>query len=81
MAVSSSLQNIHISPRNSKSTRLYDEEDGVQLSLLGEEERRQAAQGTDDEVHPPSHVEKKTMSPEDKRGMVLLCVLCKSWLH
>lgn len=81
MAVSSSLHNIHISPRTPKSSRLYDEEDGVQLNLLGEEERRQAAHGVDDEVHPPSNIEKKSMSPEDKRAMVLLCVLCKPLVH
>ncbi|XP_006454580.1 hypothetical protein AGABI2DRAFT_189835 [Agaricus bisporus var. bisporus H97] len=76
MAVSSSLHNIHISPRTPKSSRPYsDEEDGFELSLLGEEERRQAAHGTDDEVHPSGNVGKKPMSTEDKRAMVLLCVL------
>lgn len=86
MAVSSSLHNIHISPRTPKSSRPYsDEEDGFELSLLGEEERRQAAHGTDDEVHPSGNVGKKPMSTEDKRAMVLLCVLCvyfdKSLIH
>jgi hypothetical protein len=73
MATSTSLNSIHISPRTPKSPRmgLYDAEEGVELSLLGEEERREALRGVED---IPS---KRPIGAKDKRGMVLLCVLCE----
>lgn len=73
MATSTSLNSIHISPRTPKSPRigLNDAEEGVELSLLGEEERREALRGVED---IPS---KRPIGAKDKRGMVLLCVLCK----
>jgi len=74
MAVSSSLQSMHISPRTSKTPRTFeDAEDDMELSLLGEEERRQAAQDMEDVSL--RNVGKKPMSSKDKRAMVLLCVL------
>lgn len=76
MAVSSSLQNTHISPRTPKANRTFEDvEDDMELSLLGEEERRQAAEGLEDVSL--RNVSKKPMSSKDKRAMVLLCVLCK----
>ena len=73
MATSTSLNSIHISPRTPKSPRmgLDDAEEGVELSLLGEEERREALRGVED---IPS---KRPIGAKDKRGMALLCVLCK----
>jgi hypothetical protein len=76
MATSSSLNSIHISPRTPKTPKtsrmgLDDAEEGVELSLLGEEERREALRGVE---HIPT---KRPIGAKDKRGMVLLCVLCK----
>jgi PAT family acetyl-CoA transporter-like MFS transporter 1 len=51
---------------------LDDAEEGVELSLLGEEERREALRGVE---NIPT---KRPIGAKDKRGMVLLCVLCKS---
>lgn len=80
MAVSSSLHNIHISPRTPKTpkTSQFDEaEEGVELSLLNEEERYQAARDFDDMQELNGNV-KHPISSKDKRAMVLLCILCKS---
>ncbi|KAF7340056.1 GYF domain-containing protein [Mycena venus] len=49
-------------------------EDEVEMSLLGEEERRQAANGLDVEEQSDGHAT-HSLSSEDKRAMVLLCVL------
>ncbi|KAF5356065.1 hypothetical protein D9756_004015 [Leucocoprinus leucothites] len=55
---------------------IEDVEEDVELSLLGEDERRQAGQGLEDDVLPPRSAGKKPMSTKDKRAMVLLCILC-----
>jgi hypothetical protein len=73
-AVSSSFSSIAVSPRTPRGGHRMDDEgdDDVELSLLGESERQQAANGLDpDHGHPT-----QTLSGEDKRAMVLLCVLC-----
>ncbi|KAF8640470.1 hypothetical protein AX17_000133 [Amanita inopinata Kibby_2008] len=74
MAISSSLGSIHISPRTPKSSRPIpeDEDEDVELTLLGEEERRQADLDLSDE---DVHQSKRKISAKDKRGMALLCVL------
>lgn len=86
MAVTSSLDSITVTPRTPRTPRTMngnrlgssgvDDDDDVELSLLGEEERRQAAHGLepDEPEHSPSL--KGPMSSKDKRAMVLLCVLC-----
>ena len=56
------------------------DEDDVELSLLNEAERLQSARAFPDEVHSLSETEpdtKRHISAKDKRGMVLLCVLCE----
>jgi hypothetical protein len=78
-AMSSSLDNVqHINPRTPRGNRSfgYDttEEDEVELTLLGEEERRQAALGLE-EARESKEV-KRPLSARDKRAMVLLSVLC-----
>ncbi len=77
MGVSSSLGSIHISPRTPKTPRTAREDDeGVELSLLQEDERRESefeASELDDGI-PDA---KRKISAKDKRGMVLLCVLCE----
>ncbi|KAJ7124789.1 acetyl-coenzyme A transporter 1-domain-containing protein [Mycena crocata] len=72
-AVSSSFSSIAVSPRTPKYAHRMGEEDDVELSLLGEDERRQAANGIDveEQLGHPTH----SLSSEDKRAMVLLCVL------
>jgi len=57
---------------------MYDEDDSVEMSLLDEDDRRQASAGILDRPEE-EHVTdlKKPMSAKDKRAMVLLCVLCE----
>ena len=77
MAVTSSLNSIHISPRTPKTPRNVggDDESDVELELLNEEQRFEADRDVDEPVvHTPS---KKPISAKDKRSMVLLCVLCE----
>jgi MFS family permease len=57
-----------------------DEDDAqdVELSLLGEEERRQAARGlgeTEEQGYADEPDVKRVMSPKDQRGMALLIIL------
>jgi len=56
-------------------------EDNVELSLLNEEERSRSARAFQDDDSMASEAEdvsKRPISGKDKRGMVLLCVLCAS---
>ncbi|KAG6887486.1 hypothetical protein C0992_012061 [Termitomyces sp. T32_za158] len=76
MAVSSSLNSIQINPRTPKTPRsprldLYNAEEGVELSLLGEVEREQASRDLD-EVEEEASSYKKPIGAKDKRNMVLL---------
>lgn len=80
VAVSSSLEleSIHVPPRTPRSAfggTDTSAEDEVELSLLNEDERRAAAAGDDVEK---SVSRPKGMSSKDKRGMVLLIILCES---
>lgn len=80
MAVSSSLNSIQINPRTPKTPRssridLDNAEEGVELSLLSEEEREQAARDLDG-VEEEVNSYKKPIGAKDKRNMVLLCILC-----
>jgi PAT family acetyl-CoA transporter-like MFS transporter 1 len=79
MAVSSSLDSIFISPRtpvarSPRTNQNGNADDDVELSLLGEDERRLAAAGLDED---DPYTTKRPLSSKDKRAMVLLCVLCK----
>lgn len=77
-ALSSSLSGVSVSPRTPKFSHRMgpddEAEDEVELNLLGEDEQRQAANGLDieEQFGHPTH----SLSSEDKRAMVLLCVLC-----
>lgn len=82
MAVSSSLDSIHVTPRTPITARsragLYENGENleeVELSLLGDEERRQAARGLEEEEL--GYDPKRPISTKDKKAMVLLCVLCE----
>jgi MFS transporter, PAT family, solute carrier family 33 (acetyl-CoA transportor), member 1 len=80
MAVTSSLNAIQISPRTPKTSHPdMGDEDDVELSLLNDAER-QSARAFLIEGHSLSDVTsdtKQNISAKDKRGMVLLCVLCE----
>ncbi|KAG6891096.1 hypothetical protein C0995_014186 [Termitomyces sp. Mi166 len=76
MAVSSSLNSIQINPRTPKTPRsprigLDYAEEGVELSLLGEDEREQATRHLD-EVEEEVSSHRKPIGAKDKRNMVLL---------
>ncbi|KNZ78133.1 hypothetical protein J132_01658 [Termitomyces sp. J132] len=78
--MSSSLNSIQINPRTPKTPRpsrveLDNAEEEVELSLLGEEERQQAARDLDEVEEEVSSL-KKPIGAKDKRNMVLLCILC-----
>lgn len=87
MAVTSGLNAIHIAPRTPKTPRTpwtgrddSDDTTEVELSLLGEDERRQAALGlgeTEEQGYPSESELKRPLSNKDKRGMVLLVILCE----
>lgn len=81
MAMSSSLNSIRITPRTPKTPRpAMDDEDDVELRLLDEEERLRSANGFQDEdssVADSDTDPKKPISANDKRQMVLLCILCE----
>lgn len=85
MAVTSSLNSIHISPRTPKTPRAtmgMGDEDDVELELLNEEERVQSARdfgyANGASAAEQEDISKRPISPKDKRNMVLLCVLCSS---
>ena len=83
MAMSSSLNSIRITPRTPKTPRpAMDDEDDVELRLLDEEERLRSANGFQDEDSSVAGYDtdpKKPISANDKRQMVLLCILCE-WI-
>ena len=90
--VSTSLDSVHITPRTPHAVRPTHAGDSaeaddfvggldaeeVEMNLLGEDERRRARPGFaggDRHLHV---MHKAPLSLEDKRAMVLLCVLCTS---
>lgn len=78
---SSSLQRNQASIRPPHSANGHDyggeEEEEVELSLLGEQERRQAALGVDTEdMEEVSEKMKAPLSRKDKQAMTLLIILC-----
>jgi hypothetical protein len=86
MAMSSSLDGIFISPRTPGARPPRPPQNGnadseeVELSLLGEAERRQAAAGLDEDDEVDYNA-KRPVSSKDKQAMILLCVLCKRILR
>ena len=92
-AQTTSLESISIQPRTPKtaSARVNgvpgwqaddaSAVDEVELSLLGEEERREAAEGLtleEEQEYLSQTVAKKAMSAKDKRAIALLIILCQS---
>lgn len=78
---SSSLQRnqASIRPLHSANGHNYsrEEEDDVELSLLGEQERRQAALGVDSaDVEEVREKPKVPLSTKDKKAVALLIILC-----
>ncbi|TFL03674.1 MFS general substrate transporter [Pterulicium gracile] len=84
MAVSTSLDSVRVTPRtprpdsngNGRDKEADGEVDGVEMSLLSEEERRRAAAGLEDEMTLlGGPAVKKGLTKQDRAGIVLLCVL------
>ena len=78
---SSSLQRnqANIRPLHSANGHHFgrEDEDDVELSLLGEQERRQAALGIDSaDVEGVREKLKAPLSTKDKKAMALLIILC-----
>ena len=84
--VTTSLDSVRILPRTPRTPRLGEQSrraseddagavDEVELSLLGEDERRQAALGLPSEDASGS---KRSLSTRDKKAMTLLIILCES---
>ena len=73
----SSMDTVSIQPRAPRQGP-YDTEE-VELTLLEEDERRQAAFGVSDgdSVRAGRPKQKRPMSTKDKRSMGLLCTLCE----
>jgi len=86
MAVTSGLNAIHIAPRTPRTSKppknVVEEDDTqeVELTLLDEEERLQAARGlgqTEEEGYVSGPDSKHPLSTKDQRGMALLIILCE----
>jgi PAT family acetyl-CoA transporter-like MFS transporter 1 len=88
--ISSSLDSVQITPRTPRTARpKYVEIDDslvsrdmeeVEMSLLSVDERSHAESGfTNGDGYLEDKHKTHIISPEDKRAMVLLCVLC-AWL-
>ena len=81
-----SLESISIQPRTPRTPRSNGGHyrgsddiaaDEVELSLLGEEERREGMT-VEEEQEYLAQSEKKPISPKDKRALALLIILCES---
>ena len=70
----SSMDNVRIQPRTPRQGPHDTEE--VELTLLEEDEQRQAAFGASDDDSARGGRPKRPMSTKDKRSMGLLCILC-----
>jgi PAT family acetyl-CoA transporter-like MFS transporter 1 len=87
MAVTSGLNAIHIAPRTPRTSKPpqwngveEDDTQEVELSLLDEEERLQAARGlgqTEEQGYVGGPDSKHPLSAKDQRGMALLIILCE----
>ena len=71
----SSMDTVRIQPRTPKQGAHDTEE--VELTLLEEDEQRQAAVGVSDGGPTRAGRPKPPMSTKDKRSMGLLCILCE----
>lgn len=74
--MTSSMDTVRVQPRTPRRPT-HDMEE-VELTLLEEDERRQAAVGVADDGPAMAGRPKPPMSAKDKRSMILLCVLCES---
>jgi hypothetical protein len=71
----SSMDTVRIQPRTSRQGAHATEE--VELTLLEEDEQRQAAVGVLDDDYARAGRPKRPMSTQDKRSMGLLIILCE----
>ena len=87
-AMTTSLNSIQIQPRTPRSSRPGRDwasgsdggTDEVELTLLNEDERREAGAGVDGfGLESGAEKAKSTLTAEDKKAMVLLSILCSSF--
>jgi len=71
----SSMDTVRVQPRTQRQGA-YDTEE-VELTLLEDDERHQAAIGVYDDHSLRASRPKPPMSTRDKRSMGLLCILCE----
>ena len=77
--MTSSMDTVRVQPRTPRRPTPDMEE--VELTLLEEDEQRQAAVGVSDGGPAMAGRPKPPMSAKDKRSMFLLCILCESPCH
>lgn len=77
MARSTSLSEIGATPRTPTRSRLsrFDSTESVELSLLDQEEGHSS--GPRPQNDTTSDGKKKALSNQDRKSMILLCVLCQ----
>ncbi|KAI0253362.1 acetyl-coenzyme A transporter 1-domain-containing protein [Lactifluus subvellereus] len=75
--ISTTLDSVQINPRTPRVVRSnHADTEEVEMSLLEEDDRRRADPGFMDESGHLEAKHKAPLSTEDKRAMVLLCILC-----
>ena len=75
----SSMDTVRIQPRTPRQGAHDTEE--VELTLLEEDEQRQAAIGVSNDDSARTSRSARSMSTRDKRSMVLLIILCEFTCH
>jgi len=73
--ITSSMDTVRVQPRTHRQSA--HDTDEVELTLLGEDEQRQAAVGVSNGDSVRMDRQKLPMSAKDKRSMGLLCTLCE----
>lgn len=73
--IASSMNTVRVQPRTHRQS--VHGTDEVELTLLGEDEQRQAAVGVSNGDSVRMGRQKLPMSAKDKRSMGLLCILCE----
>jgi MFS transporter, PAT family, solute carrier family 33 (acetyl-CoA transportor), member 1 len=76
--ISTTLDSVQINPRTPRVVRSnHADTEELEMSLLEEDDRKRADAGFADESGHLEAKHKAPLSTEDKRAMVLLCILCE----